>query len=58
MGSFRGAFARAKTFSLTQVKFQFNNEQKFSQILYDTKTDKNAETKMLKTVPKSCYTKT
>ena len=29
MGSFGGAFARAKTFSLTQVKFQFNNEQKF-----------------------------
>ena len=23
MGSFGGAFARAKTFSLTQVKFQF-----------------------------------
>ena len=29
MGSFGGAIARAKTFSLTQVKFQFNNEQKF-----------------------------
>ena len=27
--SFGGAFACAKTFSLTQVKFQFNNEQKF-----------------------------
>ena len=29
MGSFGGAIARAKAFSLTQVKFQFNNEQKF-----------------------------
>ena len=29
MGSFGGAIARAKTFVLTQVKFQFNNEQKF-----------------------------
>ena len=29
MGLFGGAFARAKNFSLTQVKFQFNNEQKF-----------------------------
>ena len=29
MGSFGGAFAHTKTFSLTQVKFQFNNEQKF-----------------------------
>ena len=29
MGSFEGAFASAKTFSLTQVKFQFNKEQKF-----------------------------
>ena len=29
MGSFGGTIARAKTFSLTQVKFQFNNEQKF-----------------------------
>ena len=29
MGSFGGAIACAKTFSLTQVKFQFNNEQKF-----------------------------
>ena len=29
MGSFGGAIARAKTFSLTQAKFQFNNEQKF-----------------------------
>ena len=27
MGSFGGAIARAKTFSLTQAKFQFNNEQ-------------------------------
>ena len=29
IGSFGGAIAHAKTFSLTQVKFQFNNEQKF-----------------------------
>ena len=29
MGSFGGEIARAKSFSLTQVKFQFNNEQKF-----------------------------
>ena len=52
-GSFGDAFARAKTFSLTQVKFQFNNEQKFK---YCMKTDENAETKRLKTVPKSWYT--
>ena len=56
MGSFGGAFARAKTFALTQVNFQFNNEQKFK--YHDTKTDEDAETKRLKTVPKSCYTKT
>ena len=33
MGSFGGAIARAKTFSLTQIKFQFNNGQKFKYCL-------------------------
>ena len=44
MGSFGGAIARAKTFSLTQVKFLFNNEQKFKYCV----TLKRIKTQVLK----------
>ena len=53
MGTYGGAIARAKTFSLTQVKFQWTKVQ----ILRDAKIDENTETKRLKTVSKRCYTK-
>ena len=58
MGSFGGAIARAKTFSLTQVKFQFNNEQKFKYCVTLKRMKILKQKGFKKPVPKSCYTKT
>ena len=51
-----GAVARVKTFSLMQVKFQINNEQKLKYCM--TQRWMEILKKKVKKVPKSCYTKT